>query len=245
MLLNVHIVVMEQKNYMGAITWHVPSVEKSGAGFVEEIIINIILKNGIFYSEVRLNSFTVTDDTNRIINFSFGINNLTSNTTYSDFSFGYRIRRTPIVTGTLVSVPTFTTTPKLKVDCILQSGANAATCRITNIRYCDQLCGGGTKSSCFLSSDTRNNLQITLQNTQSMQTVDHFESNPVVLDNTQSYVSGLSIPFPRTNPNNYTFNQVLLKYTAINPGSNLVETISITLQVATFTTRPVTVSLVQ
>jgi hypothetical protein len=203
----------------------------------------VVLRNGVFYENTYLTNMVVNNDSLRTVDFTIRIEGLTQLTTYTDFSFGYRIRNHSDTTGTIYPIPSFTTTPKLIVNCTLVTAAGRSICKNVTVSYCDEVCGGPTKSTAFLVPDPRNSMIITLGNTQSYLTKTRFQSLPLRIPDATPFGSPLVIEMSGTNINQYTFNEVSIEYTAVNPATLVLETTIATAYSSVFITKPSNISI--
>ena len=198
----------------------------------------IILKNGVYWQSIplinatfRYRLYDATGNSDFLqtadIDLTFSITGLNDKTTYSDFTIAYRVQGTNPITGTIQSVPTFTTTPKLSITLDAGLGGGIATCTIQKITYCDVLYSSG--SSLFPYSNPKNKLIMRFQTSESIGTIKPFMSADQTTSNSSVLPVRINSALPPSseNPSNYTFNQIYIEYTAANI-SGVLETLIIT-----------------
>jgi hypothetical protein len=194
---------------------------------VPPIILNTNDYIGVFKGNTLWSEFQLTDSVilskyqgynayDNFANFTLPIENLNSFTLYSDFKFQFRVNNTPNYIGIPIDLPPFTTPPILVLRILVAPGINTVTARITSITYAANVIPG---PGLFPTTNALNNISITLQNSQSMQTKTPFMSKAAVSTNSRSV--NIDISSISGNPNNYLYNFMVIAYTFVDDLGNL------------------------
>lgn len=195
----------------------------------------VILKNGVFWQSVPLTTATfkyrLYDGTGNSdflqtadIDFTFSITGLDDKTMYDDFSIRYRVQGTGPITGIPISVPQFTTTPKLSINALATLASGFSILKLLNITYCDVEYTNG--EPLFPFSNSGNKIIATFQSSQSLNTLKPYMTSSTTATHEAVLPVSLSgsFPHPSSNTSNYSFDQVLIEYTAAN-ADGVLETI--------------------
>jgi hypothetical protein len=167
-----------------------------------------IFKGTTLWGEFQLtNARFVVGDYARFI---LPIVGLASVTTYSDFSFQYRVNNTHYYSGIPIQLPEFSTTPILFVRLSVAPGAVGVVVRVIRVEYCSQVV-----SRLFPFEDPQNSISVVLENLYSITNTSRpFMTPPSITTESKSIRMDLT-PLA-VNPNNYLLDHITFDYTFVN-----------------------------